>query len=288
MQIRLVSSICLQPQCQTGFWVTVSLPPPVQRRKSRLQSLPCILGALVIKGCHIEEEIEAVNIAADNFVALGSFPNHAFNHIGHDFAADAFHGNRWHGAGVNQTARQFKSFVTHDDFAGLGDGLQTGRKIRLGTDDGVVHAVFAAEVADVAITGVEAHAGFERMFDAAASPDAVQMFEAVFHGKGHAEASLGVFLNAFGFGITEENQNGITDELVDGAAVFLGNLSHVGKVFIKQRGQVFGLKPLGGGGKILDVGEKDGELLAFGGDGHIALAAEDAFVDLRRNVFLQF
>ena len=59
---------------------------------------------------------------------------------------------------------------------------------------------------------------------------------------------------------------------------------HLGQVLVEQRGQVLRLQPLGGAGEVLDVGEEDRELLALGGDRHVLLAAEDALVDLRREV----
>ena len=49
------------------------------------------------------------------------------------------------------------------DMAGLGDRLQSRREVRLGADDGVVHPVGAAEIADVTITRIDAHARPERL-----------------------------------------------------------------------------------------------------------------------------
>ena len=54
--------------------------------------------------------------------------------------------------------------------AGLGDRLEARREVRLGADDRVVHAVGAAEIADVAVAGVDAHAHAERLLDAAPAP----------------------------------------------------------------------------------------------------------------------
>ena len=63
-----------------------------------------------------------------------------------------------------------------------------------------------------------------------------------------------------------------------------GDRRHLGQVLVEQCGQVLGLQPLGGAGEVLDVGEEDGELLALGGDRDVLLAAEDALVDLRRQI----
>ncbi len=66
--------------------------------------------------------------------------------------------------------------------------------------------------------------------------------------------------------------------------IFVGDRRHLGEIFVEELRQQFGLKPLGGRGEVLDVGEEDGELLALGVDGDVLLAGEDALVDLRRDV----
>ncbi len=85
--------------------------------------------------------------------------------------------------------------------------------------------------------------------------------------------------------VAEEHQQRIADELVDRGAVLEGDRRHLGEVFVEQRRQVLRLEPLGDGGEILDVGEEDRQLLALGRDGGVLLPAEDALVDLRRQVF---
>jgi hypothetical protein len=64
------------------------------------------------------------------------------------------------------------------------------------------------------------------------------------------------------------------------------DVGHLGKVFIEQRRELLRLQAFRGCGKILDIGKEDRELLAFGVNGHVLLAAEDALVDLRREVAL--
>ena len=59
---------------------------------------------------------------------------------------------------------------------------------------------------------------------------------------------------------------------------------HLREIFVEQLGDLLRLQPFGGRGEILDVGEEDRQLLALGVDGDVLLAAEDALVDLRRDV----
>src|SRR5262249_43988143 len=60
---------------------------------------------------------------------------------------------------------------------------------------------------------------------------------------------------------------------VDRAAVFERNVRHLGKILIEQKRELFRLQAFRGGGKILDVGKEDCELLALGMDRHVLLAA---------------
>ena len=66
--------------------------------------------------------------------------------------------------------------------------------------------------------------------------------------------------------------------------MFQGNVRHLSQIFVEHRRQRFRLQALGGGGEILDVGEEDRQTLALGMDDHVLLPAEDAFVDLRREI----
>jgi len=55
-----------------------------------------------------------------------------------------------------------QGLVADHDLAAFRDALQAQGQVRLGADDGVVHAVVAAEISDVAEAGVDAHAHHER------------------------------------------------------------------------------------------------------------------------------
>ena len=69
-----------------------------------------------------------------------------------------------------------------------------------------------------------------------AAPARIEFGDLALHGERHAQAGAGVFGDAFRLGIAEENQDGIADELVDGAAMLRGDLRHLGEVFIEEIG----------------------------------------------------
>src|SRR5438876_30848 len=75
-------------------------------------------------------------------------------------------------------AHEHEGLVAQDDPARLRDRLQTRGEIGLGADDRVIHPVVAAEIADVAEAGVDAHPHAEGLFDAALSPLHVELGEA--------------------------------------------------------------------------------------------------------------
>ena len=110
------------------------------------------------------------------------------------------------------------------------------------------------------------------MFDPAGAPLGVERLEPALHLDRHAEALGRVLLDAARVRVAEEHDDRIADELVDRAAVAVRDRRHLGQVLVEQGSQVLRLQPLGGAGEVLDVGEEDGELLALGGDRHVALA----------------
>ena len=62
------------------------------------------------------------------------------------------------------------------------------------------------------------------------------------------------------------------------------NRRHLGEVLVEHQRELLRLQALGGHGEILDVGKEHRELLALGVNGDVFLAAEDALVDLRRQI----
>ena len=119
-------------------------------------------------------------------------------------------------------------------WSGLRHRLQACGKIGLGADDRIVHAVVAAEIADIAVAGVDAHAHAERLLDPGVAPFGVEPGDAILHLDRHAQARFGIFGVAFGFRIAEEDQHGVADEFVDRAAVAERDLRHFGEIFVEQ------------------------------------------------------
>src|SRR5258708_19519665 len=87
-------------------------------------------------------------------------------------------------------ACQGECFIAHDDAARLGDGLQPSRKIGLRANDRIVHSIRASEIADVAISGVDAHPRLERVFDSRRSPFRIEFKKAPLHPPTHPPACL--------------------------------------------------------------------------------------------------
>ncbi len=159
-------------------------------------------------------------------------------------------------------------FVGEHDAARLGDRLQARGEVRLGADDRVVHAVVAAEIADIAIAGVDAHAGAERTLDAA--PRAIAALSSRRRrcmSTAMQQAGARILVDALGLGIAEEDQHRIADELVDRAAMEQARSADISvRYSFSSCGQLFRLQALGRAGEILDVGEEDRQLLALGRD----------------------
>ena len=82
--------------------------------------------------------------------------------------------------------------------------LQPRGEVRLGTDDRIVHPVVAAEIADIAEAGIDAHPHPERLLDAALAPFGIQLRQPALHLERHAQAGAGILGDALGLGIAEE------------------------------------------------------------------------------------
>jgi hypothetical protein len=85
-------------------------------------------------------------------------------------------------------------------------------------------------------------------------------------------------------GSPKKDQHGVTDKFIDRAAMFERDVGHLGKILVEQSGNLFGLQAFRCRGKILDVGKKDRKFLALGVDRYVLLTAENALVDLRRQI----
>ena len=102
---------------------------------------------------------------------------------------------------------------------GRRDALQARGEVGLGADDRVVHAVVAAEIADIAVAGVDAHADAGTAARCRARAIRLELRQPLLHGDRHAQAGARVLRGALGLRIAEEREDGVADELVDRGAV---------------------------------------------------------------------
>ena len=162
--------------------------------------------------------------------------------------------------------------------------LQPRGEVHRAADHGVVHAVFAAEIADRAIAGVDADPAAQRRLDAAVAPFLRQFADALLHGDRHLHAGQRILLHAERRRIAEEHDDGVADIFVDGRAILQRDLRHFGQVVVEELGQVLGFHLVGDLGEADEVGEAHRELLALADDLDVLLAGEDRVVDLRRQI----
>ena len=147
--------------------------------------------------------------------------------------------------------------------------------------------VVAAEVADRAETGVDADAQLEHVLLAALAPFGLQVAHPLLHGDRHLDAGDRVLPRAARLRVAEEQHDRVADELVDRGAVLERDRRHLAQVLVEEARQLLRLEQVGGLGEAGDVREEDRQLLALRRDLDILFAAEDRFVQLRRQVFRQ-
>ena len=200
---------------------------------------------------------------AQDFDLLTRFVEHAFDRIGNDLATDPLHRDRRQRVRDQHVSHEGIGLVADHDMPGLGNRLQARREVHLCALDCIVHPIDAAEVSDVAEAGVDSNPRTEGLLHAVVAPFHMQFGQAVLHLRGHSQAGLRVFGIAFGFRIAKENQDGVTDEFVDRAAMLERDVGHLGKIFVEQQRELLRLQSFGGCGKILNIGKEDRELLAL-------------------------
>jgi hypothetical protein len=101
----------------------------------------------------------------------------------------------------------------------------------------------------------------------------------------HPGASQGIVAVSFRFGITEEDEDRVADELVDRAAVLKRDIRHLAEIGIHEKREPLRLHAVTDIGEAFDIGEEDGEVLAGQRIAGFALARKDRVIDLRRKVF---
>ena len=140
------------------FGRSVLSAAPLKRSDGILKRRPNALDGGGVDGPGIEVEIEAGHVFAEDLNLPPRFIKHPLHDIGNHRSANALYRDLWQRACRYNVAHENVGVVADDYMSRLGDRLETRREINLGTDGGIVHAVSAAEVADVAEAGVDAHA----------------------------------------------------------------------------------------------------------------------------------
>src|SRR5262249_51184189 len=120
------------------------------------------------------------------------------------------------------------SFIRDKNLARRSHLFKPAREIHTATDDGVVHPIIATEVSDGAETGIDSSSATWRLFNARGSPDAIQFVHFLAHGDRHLHACHRIRLDAFGFRIAKEDENGVADVFVYRATELESDLRHLG------------------------------------------------------------
>jgi len=152
------------------------LPAASLQRGNRIsERRPNALQRGGVDGPGIEVEIEAGHVFAEDLNLPPRFIQHTLYDIGNHRAANALYRDLWQRARRYDVAHKSVGLVADDDMSRLGDRLETRREINLGTDGSIVHAVDAAEVANVAEASVDTHAHAERLFRTRAPPFDIEL-----------------------------------------------------------------------------------------------------------------
>jgi hypothetical protein len=154
------------------------------------------------------------------------------DHIRHNRPAYALQRERLKRAPTHDVAHQDEGLVAENNFARLSDGLQAGGEVRFRANDRVVHTLLAAEVSDVAVPGIDAHASPERLLDALLAPFDVELGKPALHLERHADAGVRILDDTLRCQVTKEHQHCVADEFVHAAAVPDGNLRHFGQILV--------------------------------------------------------
>ena len=138
--------------------------------------------------------------------------------------------------------------------------LQPGGEVYGSAHHRVVHAVFAAEIADRAIAGVNTNSATQWSLDAAVAPFVRQFANTLLHSDRHLDAGQRIFLHTQRRRIAEEHDNGVTDILVDGRTVLQCDFRHLGEIVVEELGEVLRLHLVGDLGEADEVGKANREL----------------------------
>src|SRR5437588_9729536 len=129
---------------------------------------------------------------------------------------------------VDPLANGSVSFIGHEDLARCGGRLKPRCEVHATADDRIVHPILAAEVADGAVSSVDSDPALKRLFDSRCPPHILQLTHPFAHGDGHPNAGEGVLIDTARLRITKEDDNSVTNILVDRRSIREGDLRHFG------------------------------------------------------------
>src|SRR5262252_9291033 len=123
--------------------------------------------------------------------------------------------------------------IGYEDLARCRRSLKPGGEVHAAADDGVVHPILAAEVADGAVPRVDSDPALEGFFDAPRPPYALQLMHPRSHGDGHLDTGERVLVDAARLGIAKEDDNSVADVLIDRRSVRERDLRHFGEIVVQ-------------------------------------------------------
>src|SRR6516162_10092075 len=135
--------------------------------------------------------------------------------------------------------------------------FEPGCEIYTAADNGVVHPVLATEIPDGAETSINSNSTAWRFFNSRGSPHALQFTHSLPHGDRHLYACCCIRLNSFGIWVAEEDEDGVSDVLVDCPTKLQSDLRHLGEIMVEKLGQILGFQPFSRLGEAFEVRKKD-------------------------------
>ena len=231
----------------TWVWFCEALTSAFEPGENRLKRRDR-LGLVVL--LQVEQDLEAVGLLANHGAFAGEVVIEAKHLVAADRLGEALDLDRRLFLDRHVVLDQGIGLVAEQDAVDLRIRLETRGQVHGAADDGVVHAVVAAEIADRAIAGVDADAEMKGLLGAEFQPLGLQLAEPPQHGDGHAHASPRILLHPFRFRIAKKHHDGVADIFVDGGAVLKRNVRHLGEVAVEQIGEVLGFQLVGGLGEI--------------------------------------
>ena len=121
--------------------------------------------------------------------------------------------------------------------------LKPAREIYTAADDGVIHPILTAKIPDRTETCVDAGPTPWRFFYPHRAPGAIKFEHSLAHSDCHPYAGESVCFNALGLWIAEENEDRVTNVLVDRPTKLKSDLRHLGQIMVEELCQVLRFEP---------------------------------------------